>query len=75
MTLGAIRERLTMFREFGVSRASFYGPHLTEIEFWPVIPEADEGTGASPGSGNEETEGGALYRLNSRGARKAGGES
>jgi hypothetical protein len=69
MTLAAIRERLELFREFGVKSAAFYGPHLTEVVFAPTVAE----TGEEPtdmGANEPEQAVDALTRLASRGEKR-----
>jgi hypothetical protein len=67
MPLEQIRQRLELFREFGVTRAAFYGHHLTEIEFAPRLPDLG-GDDTEPVPGNEPEEQTALSRLANRGS-------
>jgi hypothetical protein len=70
MSLDAIRERLELFREFGVKSAAFYGPHLTEVVF---AAQAVAETGEEPtemGANEPEQAVDALTRLASRGEKR-----
>lgn len=70
MGLEAIEARLTLFRRMGVTRAAFYGPHLTEVELAPFVPDAETGD-----LSDEPEHQDAAWRLANRGANRKTGES
>lgn len=72
MTTEALRERLTLLVSMGVSRAAFYGPHLTEVEFRAVVVEEPPGEAAQEDDGGELD---ALGRLAQRGEKRLNRES
>jgi hypothetical protein len=69
MSLSDIRQRLELFREFGVKSAAFYGPHLTEVVFAPTVAETGEEP-ADMGTNEPEQAVDALTRLASRGEKR-----